>query len=173
MFDWQAELPRPALPVSFAPPVSTAARAVSTPSAVAPPVSFAQALTGSTKSASNDNLPQPLIRGEQVSIKIIQDVYEKGTAVCKHNLRGRLLFNKGDKPYTKKDIQTQLLKVWKTTATWSMTLLGRGYYEFFFANENDKRNVWAAGTVNLKPGFLWLFEWTKDFNMHNQRNTHA
>ena len=101
MFDWQAELSRPAPPVSFAPPAVTVARAVSIPSATAPPVTFAQALTGSTKSATNDNLPQPLIRGEQVSIKITQDVYEKGTAVCKHNLRGRLLLNKGDKPYTK------------------------------------------------------------------------
>lgn len=81
--------------------------------------------------------------------------------------------NKGDKPYTKKDIQTKLQKVWKTTANWSMTSLGRGYYEFFFVMENDKRNVWAAGTVNLKPGILRLFEWAKNFNMHNQRNSHA
>lgn len=35
------------------------------------------------------------------------------------------------------------------------------------------RMVWALGTVNLKPGVLRLFEWTKDFNMHKQRNTHA
>jgi len=137
------------------------------------PVSFAQALTGYTKTASNDNLPPPLIRGEQVSIKITQEVYEKGTAVCKHNLRGRLILNKGDKPYTKQDIQMKLQKVWKTSANWSMTSLGRGYYEFFFGTENDKRNVWAAGTVNLKPGVLRLFEWAKDFNMHNQRNSHA
>jgi len=27
--------------------------------------------------------------------------------------------------------------------------------------------------INLKPGVLRLFEWTKDFNMDNQRNTHA
>jgi len=166
MFDWHAELSRPA-------PLPTAARAATIPSVVALLVSFAQALTGSTKTASNDNLPQPLIRGEQVSVKITEEVYEKGTAVCKHNLRGRLILNKGDKPYTKKDIQTKLQKVWKTTANWSMTSLGRGYYEFFFATENDKGNVWVAGTVNLKPGVLRLFEWAKDFNMHNQRNSHA
>jgi len=28
-------------------------------------------------------------------------------------------------------------------------------------------------TVNLKPGLLRLFEWTQDFNVHTQRNTHA
>jgi hypothetical protein len=33
--------------------------------------------------------------------------------------------------------------------------------------------VWALGTVNLKPGLLHLFEWIVDFDMHNQRNTHA
>jgi len=166
MFDWQAELSRPS-------PLPTAARAEVYTSAVAPPVSFAQALTGSTKIALNDDLPPPLIRGEQVSVKITQEVYEKGKAVCKNNLRGRLILIKGDKPYTKKDIQMKLQKVWITTASWSMTSLGRGYYEFFFANENDKRKVWVAGTVDLKPGVLRLFEWTKDFNMHNQRNTHA
>jgi len=35
------------------------------------------------------------------------------------------------------------------------------------------RSVWAAGTINLKPGVLRLFEWSKDFNMHTHRNTHA
>jgi len=67
-------------------------------------ISFAQALTGTTKAASNDNLPQSLIRGETVSIKITQDIYEKGMAVCKTNLRGRLVLNKGDKPYATKEI---------------------------------------------------------------------
>jgi len=54
-----------------------------------------------------------------------------------------------------------------------MMSLGRGYYEFFFASEMDRCNVWATGTVTLKPGVLRLLEWSKDFNMHMQRNTHA
>jgi hypothetical protein len=28
-------------------------------------------------------------------------------------------------------------------------------------------------TISLKSGVLRLFEWASDFNMHNQRNTHA
>lgn len=51
--------------------------------------------------------------------------------------------------------------------------LGRGYYDFFFSNETDKRNVWTTGIVNLKSGVLRLFEWAKDFNMHKKRNSHA
>jgi len=51
--------------------------------------------------------------------------------------------------------------------------LGRGFYEFSFAFEDDLRSVWAMGTVNLKPGLLRLFKWTKDFSIYTQRNTHT
>ncbi|KEH35128.1 DUF4283 domain protein [Medicago truncatula] len=99
-------------------------------------ISFAQPLSTSTiPTASNDNLPQPLIRGDSVSIHITQDIYEKGA--------------------------------------WSMTTLGRGYYEFFFSSQKDMCMTWAMGTINLKLGVLRLFEWEKDFNMHKQCNTHA
>jgi len=81
--------------------------------------------------------------------------------------------NKGDKPYTTKDIQTKLQKEWKTTWSWTMLPLGKGYYEFSFAFENDLCYGWALGTVGLKLGVLRLFEWTKDFNLHNQHNTQA
>jgi len=94
-------------------------------------------------------------------------------AFCKRNLCGRLVLNKGDKPYTTKDIYSKLHNQWKTKGAWSMTSLGRGYYEFFFSSEEDMRMTWAMGTINLKPGVLRLFEWQKDFNLHKQRNTHA
>jgi hypothetical protein len=45
------------------------------------------------------------------------------------------VLNKGDKPYTTKEIQQKLEKQWKTTASWTMLSLGRGYYEFFFTSE--------------------------------------
>jgi hypothetical protein len=103
-----------------------------------------------------------------VSIKISPEVYEKGLKACKRNLRGRLVLNKGDKPYTTKEIQQRLEKHWKTTAAWSMLSLGRGYYEFFFTLEIDLRSVWALGTVKLKPGVLRLFEWDEDFHAQTQ-----
>ena len=117
MFDWKAEM--------FVPAAPPKAAKVVTPS---PPVAslvflFAQALTASTKAASNDNLPQPLIRGEKVSIKITEDIYEKGTNFCKTNLRGRLVLNKGNKPYATKEIKCKLHKLWKTTRAWHMLSL--------------------------------------------------
>jgi len=88
-------------------------------------------------------------------------------------LCGRLVWNKGDKPYTTKDIQQRLQKQWKTTRSCTMLSLSKGYYEFSFTTEIDLHVVWEMGTINLKLGVLRLFEWKKDFNMHKQRNTHA
>lgn len=54
-----------------------------------------------------------------------------------------------------------------------MLSLGRGYFEFYFAFEEDMRSVWAMGTIHMKLGVLRLFEWTRDFNRHKQKNMHA
>jgi hypothetical protein len=112
----------------------------------------------------------PTIRGETLSVKITDTVYYRGLDFCKSNLRGRLVLNKGDKPYSIKDITAKLQKLWKVTGSWHMTPHGRGFYEFFFASQEDMRTIWAAGTVSsLKPGLLRLFEWNKDFSIHTHR----
>jgi len=108
MFDWQAEMAPLAAALKIA-RVTT----LPVPSAMLV-ISFAQTLTTSTKTASIDNLPKPTIRGETLNIKITQDIYERGMNVCKTNLRGRLILNKGDKPYSTKEIESKLQKVWKT-----------------------------------------------------------
>lgn len=156
-------------------------------SEIALPRSFAQALVEShsnvttvpsaplTTAASklSDPLPVPSIRGDILSVKITDDVYSCGLDFCKTNLRGRLVLNKGDKPFSSKDLATKLHKLWKVQGPWHLTSLGRGFYEFFFNSLDDKRTVWAAGTVSLKPGLLRLFEWKIDFNMHTHRQTHT
>ena len=89
------------------------------------------------------------------------------------NLHGRLVLNKGDKPYTAKEISDKLSKQGKTAAPWKLISLGKGFFEFSFASVADMRLVWAMGMVNLKPGLLRLSEWAKDFNKHTQWQTHA
>ena len=102
---------------------------------------FAQVWKAPHSISSNENLPQPSIRGEKVSITISQEVYEKGMAFCKRHLCGRLVMNKGEKPYLARDIQLKLQKQWKTEQTWTMLSLGRGYYEFSFDSEADLRSI--------------------------------
>lgn len=118
-FDWQAKLSSTMVPAAAArvrpPPPTMPPAAISFARVVTPPlptaspvVNFAQALTASTRAASNEILPQPTIRGETVGIKITQGIYERGMDVCKSNLRGRLVLNKGDKPYATKEIAEDL-----------------------------------------------------------------
>jgi len=54
-----------------------------------------------------------------------------------------------------------------------MVPLGKGYYDFHFDSANDLRKIWAADTVNLKPGLLRLSQWTKDFKYLAQKQTHV
>jgi len=141
-FDWQAEFSLPAPTPSTtmpSPMVLATTTAVSTP---APPLrSFAQALVASHNKVTNITMPQPVIHGDTLSIRISQPIYEKGIDVCKRNLRCRLVLNKGDKPYASKEIEDKLKKQWKTAAPWTLLSLGRGFYEFFFTNETDMQTV--------------------------------
>jgi len=158
MFDWQAELATsvPA-PVSFSARLDSSLAfemvAHKTPLLAVNLKSFTQALRGPQINYS-EPLPAPSIRGETLSIKITSDAYFRGLEACKTNFRGRLILNKGDKPYSSKDLFAKLQKVWKVIGPWSLLSLGRGFYEFSFASHEDLRTVWEAGTVNLKPGVL-------------------
>ena len=81
--------------------------------------------------------------------------------------------NKGDKAYTAKEVSDKLSKHWKTKGPWTLIPLERGFYEMEFSSDDDLRNSFAMGTVNLKPGLLRLSRWTKDFNKYSLRLTHA
>jgi len=168
----QAELLLPtAAPSKVVPSPMALPSTTAVPAPQPPPRSFAQALVASHGKATNYNLPQPTIHGETLSIRITQPIYEQGVHVWKRNLRGRLVLNKGEKPYAWKEIEDKLQKQWKTAAPWTFLSLGRGFYEFFFVTESDLQIVLAMGTVNLKPRVSRLFLWSVDFDMHKQRNT--
>jgi len=92
---------------------------------------------------------------------------------CKNALRARLTLNKGEKPYTARDLSNKIDKMWKTSAGWKMVSLGKGYYNFHFDSAGGLIFFWAVGTINLKPGLLRLSQWTKDFKYLAQKQTHV
>ena len=180
MFDWQAELAVPALVststqtrIPTTATVKPPSTVVAPPNNYSPPKSFVQALVATTVTDSSETLPTPVIRGETLCIQISEATYAWGVDVCKRNLRGRLILNKGDKPYGWREVLTKLQQLWTNIGPWKMTPMGKGYFEFYFASYDDLRIVWAKGTFNLKPGLLRLFEWSKDFSACTQRQTHA
>lgn len=120
MFDWQAEIAPPAIPAVIATSgnstavaivsdsthtVSSAPIATHVSASIAKPT-FAQALRGPLPTA--EPLPLPFIRGDTLSISVSTTAYSRGLDYCKANLRGRLVLNKGDKPYATKYITAKL-----------------------------------------------------------------
>lgn len=79
---------------------------------------FAEALGGKSI-ISNVQLPKPTIKGDALSIKITQAVYEKGIEDYKCRLHDRLIMSKGDRPYTSKDLYSKLSKIWKVVGPWT------------------------------------------------------
>ncbi|XP_058783904.1 uncharacterized protein LOC131658651 [Vicia villosa] len=118
-------------------------------------------------------LPNPVIKGDRPSITIPEEEYEAGIAECKNNLHGRVLWPKGSSPLTVAALKEKLSKSWSEVKNWGMLSLGKGYYEFTFANTEDMQKVRACGSISLNPGSLKLFAWTKDFNPALQCNTSA
>ncbi|KEH19946.1 hypothetical protein MTR_8g063620 [Medicago truncatula] len=106
-----------------------------------PKKSFAQALAATTVTDTSTPLPTPIIRGKTLCIPISDETYAQGIEACKRNLRGRLILNKGDKPYGSREVQTKLQQLWTNIGPWKMTPLGKGYFEFYFSSHDDLRTV--------------------------------
>jgi len=125
-------------------------------------MTFAAALAAQ-KVVDHSPFPAPCLKGDALSIKICQEEYHRGIKDCKNALRACLTLNKGDKPYSARNLSNKIGKLWKTTTGWKMAPLGKGYYDFHFDSADDLRKIWAASTVNLKPSLLRFSQWTKDF----------
>jgi len=107
-----------------------------------------------------------------VFIRIYQEEYKKGLYEVQNALRGRLTLSTGDNSYSVHNLVTKLGKLWKTGGKWKMVSLGKGYFDFHFDVIEDIRQIWTAGTINLIRLIL-LSQWTKYFNFHSQKQTHA
>jgi len=133
---------------------------------------FAQVVAASCDIQLNQ-LPPKVFIGDTVSIKISQKEYEAGLEECKSNLHGRLTLQKGDPPLTTKTLKHKLDGLWPNLKNWSVIPLGKGYFEFKFHSIEDMRKIWAMRVINLKPGILRFFCWSKDFNPQSQVQVHA
>lgn len=88
------------------------------PSAVVQPpsvtaTSFVAPLAGQNV-IDDKPLPAPCFKGDALSIQIGQDEYIRGVEECKNALRDQLTLNKGDKPYSARDLSTKIGKLWET-----------------------------------------------------------
>lgn len=136
--------------------------------------SFAQVLADTTSDADFLVHPPPkVIMGDSVRIRISKAAYESGLAACRTHLHGRLTLHKGDSPVTTLALKERLNKQWPKLKNWCLIPLGKGFFEFRFGSIEEMRKIWAIGTVNLNPGLLRFFRWSKDFSPQAQAQTHA
>jgi len=68
---------------------------------------FAQAVSNVCR-IPNSQPPQPVIKGDKLSIKIPEHEYEASTDACKLNLHGRIIWPKGATPLTVFDLKKKL-----------------------------------------------------------------
>jgi len=85
--------------------------------------SFAQALVGKV-GVDASPLPKPSLKGNSLSIKISEEVYQFGLANCNNYLHGRLVLSRGDKLISSKDLRDKLLSLWKSIGKWKMVPMG-------------------------------------------------
>jgi len=138
--------------------------------------SFAQALTDAVFAMATGETfrpPPKVVMGNSVHVRISKAAYEVGVASCRTHLHGRLTLHKGDTPITTQALKAKLTKLWPQLQNWALTPLGKGFFEFNFNSIEAMQRIWALGTINLNPGFMRFYGWTKDFAPHAQAQTHA
>jgi hypothetical protein len=89
--------------------VSDPPKPVVAPSTSVKSRSFAQALLNKVDVSLNQ-LPKPCLKGNSLSIKISEDVYQTVLGKCSNYLHGRLVLSRGDKPFSSKVLREKLLQ---------------------------------------------------------------
>lgn len=55
----------------------------------------------------------PCLKGDVLAIKILEEEYQVGVAICKNILDGHPFLSKGDHPYQFKNLRAKLVNLWK------------------------------------------------------------
>jgi len=133
---------------------------------------FAQALTN-VCDIPMSQLPKISVKGNNHAITIPEDEYEIGMETCKFNLHARIIWPKGSTPLSTFALREKLKAIWKSFGRWGISFIGKGYYELCFSSIEDARRARSVGSLNLNPGLMKFFVWTRDFNPSTQVNSLA
>lgn len=99
-----------------------------------------------------------------------EDNIEKESQWILYYIIGRVMYQKGDKPFTTSEIKTKLVVLWKI-ANFNISHIGRGFYHVFLRNVDYQSKDMCMGTLSLKLGYFIVSRWVKNFNHHNKKQT--
>jgi len=83
------------------------------------------------------------------------------------------MLQEGDPPLTTKMLKSKLDVLWPHLRNWTVVPLAKGFFEFKFHIIDDMRKIWALGAINLKPGVLRFYCWSKDFKHQHLVQSHV
>lgn len=91
---------------------------------------FAQVLQGSLSGAPLSVSRPPRVEGGNVIVEVDQKDYEQECRECQYDVIGRVVLQKGDKPYSTNELKTKLAQQWKIQ-NFEITHLSKGFYHVF------------------------------------------
>lgn len=103
-------------------------------------------------------------KGEYLSIKVDEELVQRGVSTLQHSLIGRLTLAQGDSPYNLDSLKAKLNQVWEILGTWNLIPLGRGYYNIQFSYMGARDRVLDKRSWGLKPGIMRVQRWVKGYN---------
>jgi hypothetical protein len=68
------------------------------------------------------------MKGNSLSIKILEEVYQSGLSNCDNYLHGRLVLSRGDKPFSSIELARKTLAIMETYRPMEDDSLGSGFF---------------------------------------------
>ncbi|CAK8577569.1 unnamed protein product [Lathyrus sativus] len=116
-------------------------------------------------------LSTPCLKGDRLTITILEYEYNLGVEAFKHHLHGRVFWSKGLTLLTVVNLKNKLMEMWLLIENGVLLHWGKGFFEFPFSL--DVQRVRSVNARTMSQGVLKLFPWSKDFVPSTIKQTSA
>lgn len=139
--------------------------------------SFLQALTSmevpaSIPMPSTLTVTPPRFVGGNVIVEVDDESIDMEATKYIDDIHLKLMYQRGDSPHNLAVLKDKLCSAWGF-GTFSLSHIGNGWFHIFLSNTDHQSIVLCKGPLHLKPGFIRVSRWEKNFNPFKQQQTNA
>lgn len=91
------------------------------------------------------NFSKSCLKGNCLSIKILEETCKEGLEHYNNNLHERLISSKGNVPLKALELRYKLVKLRSSITNWDLTPLEHGYFLFSLTSRENILEKWSAG----------------------------